>query len=188
MRYTRAALERWRRRPRAQAPQLRPAHAQEDDPPRAPLGPLDHALAGKVVVIDDWGWDSPSTKAGKSAIAALGIEGKVLVVVGRDESNAILSFRNLPEVQLLEVSELNAYDVLCNDWIVFSTATVPSGDAATKVERAAPAPKSAEAPAADASAAEAEADEVVEPVEPVATTTADEDDADEGETVEEEEQ
>ena len=30
------------------------------------------------------------------------------------------SFRNLPDVQLLAASELNAYDVLCSDWIVFT--------------------------------------------------------------------
>ena len=37
------------------------------------------------------------------------------------------SFRNLPEVQLIEIGELNAYDVLCNDWIVFTTGTLPTG-------------------------------------------------------------
>jgi large subunit ribosomal protein L4 len=48
-----------------------------------------------------------------------------LIVVRRDELNAIRSFRNLPEVQLIEISELNAYDVLCNDNIVFSQGSLP---------------------------------------------------------------
>ena len=49
---------------------------------------------------------------------------KVLVI---DDSNTIRSFLNLPNVQLIEVAELNAYDVLCNDWVVFSKDTVPAG-------------------------------------------------------------
>jgi large subunit ribosomal protein L4 len=50
----------------------------------------------------------------------------VLVVVGADEEAAIKSFRNLPDVQLLLANELNAYDILCNDWVVFTRATLPS--------------------------------------------------------------
>lgn len=85
----------------------------------------DRANEGKVVVVDQWGWDSPSTKAAKSALASLGVDGKVLVVVGRDDAAAALSFRNLPEVQIITPGELNAYDVLCNDWVVFTTAVLP---------------------------------------------------------------
>ncbi|MEK7247219.1 MAG: DinB family protein, partial [Chloroflexota bacterium] len=44
-------------------------------------------------------------------------------------TNAVRSFLNLPEVQLIEARELNAYDVLCNDWVVFSQATLPGGTA-----------------------------------------------------------
>ena len=51
------------------------------------------------------------------------------MVVDRDDENAILSFRNLPEVQLIESGELNAYDVLCNEWIVFTQATLPGATA-----------------------------------------------------------
>jgi large subunit ribosomal protein L4 len=86
----------------------------------------DRANEGKVVVVSNWGWDTPSTKSAVAALAALGVEGKALVVVARDDAAAALSFRNLPEVQLIAPGELNAYDVLCNDWIVFSAATLPS--------------------------------------------------------------
>jgi large subunit ribosomal protein L4 len=90
----------------------------------------DRAAAGKVVVVDRWGFDAPSTKAAVKALSALGLSGKVLVVVSRDEAAAAKSFRNLPEVQLCEVGELNAYDVLCNEWIVFSQSTLPGAPAA----------------------------------------------------------
>ena len=90
----------------------------------------DRAASGKVVVVDRWGFDAPSTKAAVKALSALGLSGKVLVVVSRDEAAAAKSFRNLPEVQLCEVGELNAYDVLCNEWIVFSQSTLPGAPAA----------------------------------------------------------
>jgi large subunit ribosomal protein L4 len=85
----------------------------------------DRASEGKVVVVDDWSFDSPRTKDAKAALAALGLEGRVLVVLDRDDTSAALSFRNLPEVQLIAPGELNAYDVLCNQWIVFSKANLP---------------------------------------------------------------
>lgn len=103
----------------------------------------DRANEGKVIVVDSWGWDSPSTKAAKSALAGLGIDGKALVVVDRDDAAAALSFRNLVEVQLITPAELNAYDVLCNEYIVFTQATLPS-PAAPKVTKTEAAPKSAD--------------------------------------------
>ena len=84
----------------------------------------DRAAEGKVLVVDGWGFDAPSTKAAKAALGALGLDGRVLVVVDRDDATSALSFRNLPEVQLIQPGELNAYDVLCNDWIVFTSANV----------------------------------------------------------------
>ncbi|MFM8531283.1 MAG: 50S ribosomal protein L4 [Ilumatobacteraceae bacterium] len=88
----------------------------------------DRANEGKVVVVDAWSFDTPKTKDALAALSALGVSGRVLVVVKRGEINAIRAFRNLPEVQLIEVNELNAYDVLCNEYIVFSQATLPSSE------------------------------------------------------------
>ena len=85
----------------------------------------DRAAEGKVVVVDGWGWDSPKTASAKAALEALSLDGRILVVLSDEDVNAALSFRNLPEVQLLLVGELNAYDVLCNDWIVFTRETLP---------------------------------------------------------------
>ena len=85
----------------------------------------DRAAEGRVVVVDSWTFPAPKTKDALAALAALGIEGKALVVVRREDREAALSFRNLPSVQLIEAPELNAYDVLCNDWVVFTEATLP---------------------------------------------------------------
>ena len=109
----------------------------------------DRAAEGKVVVIDAWNFETPKTKDAKAALSALGITGKALVVVDGNETNAIRSFLNLPEVQLIEINELNAYDILCNDYIIFSQATLPG----TSVAAAAPAKKAAAKKAVEKTAA-----------------------------------
>jgi large subunit ribosomal protein L4 len=116
----------------------------------------DRANEGKVLVVEGWDFDTPKTKDAVAALAALGIDGKALVVIERDDVAAAKSFRNLPGVQLLEVGELNAYDVLCNEYIVFSTATLPTASGETAEVEAAPA-KAKRAPAKKAPAKKAPA-------------------------------
>ena len=86
----------------------------------------DRAADGKVLVVDDWAFDAPKTKDALAALSALGAEGRVLVVLRPDDTNAWLSFRNLPEVHVLAAGELNTYDVLVSDFVVFSKETLPS--------------------------------------------------------------
>ena len=86
----------------------------------------DRAAEGKVLVVDAWGWDAPKTKDAKAALAALGTEGRVLVVLTDGDGVAARSFRNLPEVQVINSRELNAYDVLVNDYVVFTQANLPT--------------------------------------------------------------
>ena len=125
----------------------------------------DRAADGKVVVVDSWGFEAPKTKVAKKLLTALGVDGKALVVVDIDDTNTIKSFLNLPDVQLIERRELNAYDVLCSDYVVFSHATLPGGG---DVVAGAPAKKAAAKKAAPAKKAEAA------PVEAVADEPADE--------------
>ena len=87
----------------------------------------DRAADGKIVVVDSWGFETPKTKEAKKLLSALGVDGKALVVVDIDDTNTIKSFLNLPDVQLIESRELNAYDVLCSDYVIFSHATLPGG-------------------------------------------------------------
>ncbi len=95
----------------------------------------DRAAEGKVLVIDEWGFSEPKTKAAIAALGALDIAGtKALVVVEPSDTNTIKSFLNLPEIQLIERSELNAYDVLCNDVVVFTKATLPGLSGEDEVE------------------------------------------------------
>jgi large subunit ribosomal protein L4 len=90
----------------------------------------DRAAEGRVAVVSRWDFAAPKTREARIALAALGVEGRVLVVLGPEEELAAKSFRNLPEVHVLAVGELNAYDVLCSDWVVFTEATLPRPTAA----------------------------------------------------------
>jgi large subunit ribosomal protein L4 len=80
----------------------------------------------RVVVVESWGWETPSTKNARAALDALGVSGKVLVVLQRDDEAIRKSFRNLANVHVLDIGELNTYDVLANDWVVFTTSTLPA--------------------------------------------------------------
>ena len=110
----------------------------------------DRAAEGKVVVVDNWGFEAPKTKDAKAALDALGITGTALVVVGRDDAAAALSFRNLPKVQIIGPGELNAYDVLCNEWIVFTKEVLPAGTPTTAPAEAADPTEKAKKPVAAA--------------------------------------
>ena len=91
----------------------------------------DRAADGKIVVVDSWPWEAPSTKEAKSALEALGLEGRVLLVLSRSDEEAYKSFRNLPGIQMVLDAELNAYDILCSDWVVFTSETLPGGGEAS---------------------------------------------------------
>lgn len=86
----------------------------------------DRAADNKVLVVDSWNFDAPSTKGARIALDALGVSGRVMVVLSRDEAVAARSFRNLPEVHVISAGELNAYDVLVSDYVVFTQATLPT--------------------------------------------------------------
>jgi len=86
----------------------------------------DRARDEKVVVVDRWRFESPRTKDAMAALGALKVEGRVLLVAERDETDVWKSFRNLPHVHLISPRELNAYDVLVSDVVVFTLDTLPA--------------------------------------------------------------
>ncbi|HEX6238403.1 MAG TPA: 50S ribosomal protein L4 [Acidimicrobiales bacterium] len=90
----------------------------------------DRQADGRVIVLDGWGIDRPSTKAALGVLTSLGVEGRILVVLTRDDDAVWRSLRNLPEVHVLTSGELNAYDVLVSDWVIFTEASLPGGTAA----------------------------------------------------------
>ncbi|HEY3467987.1 MAG TPA: 50S ribosomal protein L4 [Amycolatopsis sp.] len=83
----------------------------------------DRARAGQLHVVTELvTGEKPSTKAAKTALAAVTAAKRVLVVLHRDDELSWVSLRNLPEVHLLWADQLNTYDVLVNDDVVFTKA------------------------------------------------------------------
>jgi len=85
----------------------------------------DRAASERVVVVDEWNFELPKTKTALAALDALDVEGRVLIVVNQNDLNTWKSFANLDRVHVISPGELNAYDVLVNDWVVFAKSTLP---------------------------------------------------------------
>ena len=87
----------------------------------------DRARSGSVIVVDRWRFDGPRTRDAAAALDAIGATGKVLVVLGDGDGDARKSFRNLAPVHCLHYGELNTYDVLDSDVVVFTSDSLPGG-------------------------------------------------------------
>ncbi|MBH01999.1 MAG: 50S ribosomal protein L4 [Acidimicrobiaceae bacterium] len=85
----------------------------------------DRAASERVLVVDEWNFELPKTKTAVAALEALDLEGRVLLVVNQNDSNTWKSFANLDRVHVISPGELNAYDVLVSDWVVFTKNTLP---------------------------------------------------------------
>ncbi len=68
--------------------------------------------------------ETPSTKAVVELLSGVATSKHVLVVLERDDELGFKSVRNVPSVHVLTYDQLNAYDVLVSDDIVFSQAAL----------------------------------------------------------------
>ncbi|UWE12751.1 50S ribosomal protein L4 [Actinacidiphila bryophytorum] len=66
--------------------------------------------------------ETPSTKAAKTLLGKISERKNVLLVIERADEAGWLSARNLPQVHILEAGQLNTYDVLLSDDVVFTKA------------------------------------------------------------------
>ena len=82
------------------------------------------AADGAIKVVDNFAWDEPKTSAAVTLLDKMGAEGKVLFVLGRGDRVADKSVRNLPQAIVLPPDQLNAYDVLWAETVVFTSATL----------------------------------------------------------------
>jgi large subunit ribosomal protein L4 len=81
----------------------------------------DRRAGGNLVVVDGLDFDAPKTARAVELLDTLGLAGrKLLFVVDGLEEAAIKSFRNLPAVHLITFDQLNTYDVLASDVVVFT--------------------------------------------------------------------
>ena len=81
------------------------------------------ARNGRIHVVDALVTETPSTKSAREVFASLGGQDRNwLVVIDRSDDVAALSTRNLPDVHTLYSDQLNTYDVVVSDDIVFTQA------------------------------------------------------------------
>jgi large subunit ribosomal protein L4 len=122
----------------------------------------DRARGDRIHVVDSFvSGDSPSTRSALSVLAGLTERPRTLVVVEREDAVTWLSLRNVESVHLLAVDQLNTYDVLISDDVVFTkgafdklVAGAPSGKS---VKAVATSTEAADSAAADTTAADNEA-------------------------------
>ena len=87
----------------------------------------DRARADRIHVVTAlFEGDKPSTKAALAALRAIVEDRQALVVLVRGNELTALSLRNVPEVHVLWADQLNTYDVLDADDIVFTQAALES--------------------------------------------------------------
>ena len=87
----------------------------------------DRARADRIHVVTAlFEGDKPSTKAALAALSAIVEDRQALVVLERGNELTALSLRNVPEVHVLWADQLNTYDVLDADDIVFTQAALES--------------------------------------------------------------
>jgi large subunit ribosomal protein L4 len=83
------------------------------------------AREGRVHVVEAFvTGDKPSTKAAITTLRKATQSTKVLVVLAANDLTNWMSLRNEPTVHLLEAGQLNTYDVLVADEVVFTTAAL----------------------------------------------------------------
>jgi len=87
----------------------------------------DRARAGRLHVVAEFALGAtPSTKAASAYITNLTARPNVLIVLDRSDLVSYLSLRNLQGVHVLPVDQLNAYDVLLADDVVFTKSALDS--------------------------------------------------------------
>ncbi|MCX6398084.1 MAG: 50S ribosomal protein L4 [Propionibacteriales bacterium] len=128
----------------------------------------DRARAGRIHVVEALSaGDKPSTKSAVALLNSLSGGRRQLIVLQRDDALTWLSLRNVPNVHLLAVDQLNTYDVLLSDDVIFTKGAynafvgvdedvVAEKPAKKAAKKAAPKAEKVDEPAADEAAAPVE--------------------------------
>jgi len=97
----------------------------------------DRARNGRLHVVESLvGGDAPSTKIAVATLREITGRPRVLVVIEREDTNTAKSLRNIADVVILSFDQLNTYDVLKSDDVVFTKAAFDGFVAARSIEGA----------------------------------------------------
>lgn len=79
---------------------------------------------GKFVVVNDMAVDEAKTKSFAQKVAAIGVDGKALLIDSMENTNAVLASRNNPKLQFVDALHVNVYDVVNSRYIVLSQSAL----------------------------------------------------------------
>ena len=90
---------------------------------------LRSALSTKVaennfIVVDELAFETPKTKLFQEVLNNLQVENKVLVVINKDNDNAQLSARNLPNVKVVDENNVNVFDLVNSEKVIITKAAL----------------------------------------------------------------
>ncbi|MDQ6872205.1 MAG: 50S ribosomal protein L4 [Gemmatimonadota bacterium] len=101
------------------------------------------ARENALIVIDNFNYDKPSTKAMISLLGALGVTyGKVLILTDGAKQNVFLSGRNLKRVHVMPYADVSTYHILWSDVVLVESNALGYELAAVEEKPRAPRPKS----------------------------------------------
>jgi large subunit ribosomal protein L4 len=139
----------------------KPRDYEQNTPKKMKAAALRSALSvrardGQLFVIDGLSFETPKTKDAIALLKTWGIEGKVLLVLTMDDRMVAYAFRNLPNIHVIAEHQLNVYDIMNADNVVFVRAAVEALQSRGKKSETPQnnaTPPAAETPAAEAAAA-----------------------------------
>ncbi len=87
------------------------------------------ALSAKLAddelrVVDSLDFEKPRTKEAISFLEAMELDGRITLVIGEDDRNTYLSFRNIPGMRVISMRESNTYDFIDNKTLVFTLSAI----------------------------------------------------------------
>ena len=85
---------------------------------------LAKAVDNEIKVVAGFNFDGPKTKRFAAVLEALKIDRTCLLVVGANDGHTVLSARNLPNVRIIRIDQLNAYDLLSRRYLLVDKATL----------------------------------------------------------------
>jgi large subunit ribosomal protein L4 len=95
------------------------------------------ARAEEIIVVENINMEAPSTKSFNEVMTALKVDGqKVLLLTDNVDKNVYLSSRNLPKASVKKVSDLNTYEIMNADVLIFTSSAIEALQSNSTVEAA----------------------------------------------------
>ena len=82
------------------------------------------ATSKDVIIVDEFNFEAPSTKAAVEVLTKINAKAKTLIVISADNDNLVASARNIPGVIVVKTNNLSVYDILNSDSVVFTKESV----------------------------------------------------------------